>query len=87
MGELSCYYVYILQCSDGTYYTGSTNNLPKRLKTHQAGKGAKYLRGRLPVRVVYQKRFRDYKSALKAERRIKQLTRKQKKALIGRLQA
>ena len=49
---MSCY-TYILRCSDDTLYTGWTNDLPKRLKTHNAGKGARYTRGRLPVKLIY----------------------------------
>ena len=76
------YWVYIVQASDHTYYTGSTNNLERRLTLHNAGNGAKYLRGRGPVRLVYVKAYRDYKQALRAERDLKNLTREQKHALI-----
>ena len=76
------YHVYIVQCEDGTYYTGSTNNLEVRLTLHNAGNGAKYLRGRRPVRLVYAKEYRDYRRAIQAERLLKTLTRKQKEALV-----
>ena len=76
------YYVYMVQCRDGTYYTGSTNDLKHRLKLHNAGNGAKYLRGKGPVTVVYMKEYWYYKRALDAERQLKKLTRKQKEELI-----
>ncbi|MBU4478846.1 MAG: GIY-YIG nuclease family protein [Candidatus Omnitrophica bacterium] len=76
--------VYILECSDGTYYAGYTNDLGKRIKEHNAGKrGAKYTRGRGPVRVVWVKEYRELKSALRTERTIKALTRKQKELLVN----
>ncbi|TLS35096.1 GIY-YIG nuclease family protein [Pseudalkalibacillus caeni] len=76
------HYVYMLECADGTYYTGYTNQLEKRLSLHQRGKGAKYTRGRSPVELVYKNAFRSKGEALKEEYRIKQLTRKQKEQLI-----
>lgn len=75
-------YVYILQCADNTLYTGWTNNLNKRLEAHLSGKGAKYTRCRLPVKLVYFEEFQDKISAQKREYRIKQLTRKEKLILI-----
>lgn len=80
------YCVYLVQCRDGTYYAGSTNDLERRLKLHNAGNGAKYVRGRGPVRVVYVKACRDYQSALRAESALKQHTRKQKEELVRRFQ-
>ena len=76
------YFVYILQCSNGTYYTGYTNNLENRIKEHNSGNGAKYLRGKLPVKLVYSKEYRYYKNALNRERNIKKMTRKEKERLI-----
>ena len=76
------FFAYIVQCGDGTYYTGYTQNLKERVSLHNSGKGAKYLRGRLPVKLVYTKEYRYYKNALSAERRIKELTREQKLNLI-----
>lgn len=75
------FFVYIVQCKYGTYYTGSTNDLEKRIELHNNGNGAKYLRGKGPVELVYKKAYRAYKDALKAEREIKKLTRKQKEEL------
>ena len=74
--------VYILRCGDGTLYTGCTNDLPKRLATHQSGKGAKYTRSRLPVELVYFEPAADHSAALRRERAVKALTRRQKLVLI-----
>ena len=78
------YYLYMVRCRDGTYYTGSTNDLAKRIAAHNAGRGAKYVRGRGPVRLVYARAHRDARSALRAEHALKMLTRKAKKALIAK---
>lgn len=76
-------YTYILECSDGTYYTGWTNDLDKRLKAHNVGKsGAKYTRNRRPVTLVYYEEFQDKQEAMRREYAIKQLTRKEKEILI-----
>ena len=74
--------VYILRCGDGTFYTGCTNDLRRRLESHRAGKGAKYTRGRLPVDVVYQEPVPDKPSALRREIAIKRLSHARKRALI-----
>ncbi len=76
------FHVYIVTCADGTYYTGSTGDLQKRIELHNKGRGAKYLRGKRPVELVYAREYRYYKLALTAERKIKTLSRKQKEALI-----
>lgn len=80
----SCnHFVYILECSDGTFYTGYTNDLQNRLKTHNSGKGAKYTRTRIPCKIVYYEIFSDKSSAMKREYQIKHnLTRKDKETLI-----
>lgn len=75
-------YTYILKCSDNTLYTGWTNDLEKRLKAHNAGKGAKYTKTRLPVEIVYYEVFEDKIDAMKREYAIKQLSRKEKLKLI-----
>ena len=75
-------YTYILECSDGTLYCGWTNNLEKRLKAHNEGKGAKYTRSRLPVRLVYFEEFENSIDAQKREYRIKRLSRDKKLKLI-----
>ncbi len=73
---------YILQCSDGTLYTGWTNNLEKRLREHNGGQGAKYTRGRRPVKLVYAEEHETKREAMQRESQIKRLTRKEKQALI-----
>ena len=75
-------YAYILKCADGTLYTGWTNNLEKRLKTHNEGKGGKYTRSRLPCKLFYYEEFEDKIKAQRREWEIKQLSRKQKLALV-----
>ena len=77
------HYAYIVKCSDGTYYTGYTNDLEKRLLTHNAGKGAKYTRNRLPEEIEYFEEYEDKKKKKKREYAIKRLTRKQKEKLIS----
>ena len=77
------YLVYILRCGDGTLYTGCTNDLPRRLRAHQAGRGAKYTRSRLPVELVYQEAAPDRSAALRREATIKRLDRGAKLALIA----
>lgn len=75
-------YVYIIKCSDDSLYTGWTNNLEKRIKRHQAGTGAKYTRGRLPVSLVYYEEIVDRSQAMTREAQIKKLTRTEKEQLI-----
>ena len=77
------FYVYILRCADGTLYTGYTDDPERRARVHNAGKGAKYTRSRLPVELVYREALADKSSALRREREIKGLTRAQKLALIA----
>lgn len=76
------HYVYIVRCKDGTLYTGYTNDLEQRIAKHNAGQGAKYTRGRRPVKLAYKKRFKSYSQALKAEWKIKSFTRREKEALL-----
>ena len=76
------YYVYILRCGDDTLYTGSTDNVERRLAVHQSGKGAKYTRSRHPLALVYREELADKSAALKREAAIKRLTRTQKLQLI-----
>ncbi|MBR4098778.1 MAG: GIY-YIG nuclease family protein [Clostridium sp.] len=75
------WYVYMLRCRDDTLYTGITDDVERRLKAHQSGKGAKYTRGRGPVVLVYTEECPDKSVALRREYQIKQLTRKEKDAL------
>ena len=74
--------VYILRCGDGTLYSGWTNDLEKRLRTHAAGKGGKYTRARLPVALVYTEAYETEHEARSREWHIKRLTRKEKLRLI-----
>lgn len=76
------YYCYIVECADGTYYTGWTTDPPRREKQHNAGRGARYTSTRRPVRLIYTEEQPDKISALKRERAIKALKREQKKKLI-----
>lgn len=75
-------YTYILECSDGSFYTGWTNNLEKRINCHNKGKGAKYTRGRLPLKLVYFEEFIEKRDAQKREYVIKHLIRNDKLNLI-----
>jgi predicted GIY-YIG superfamily endonuclease len=74
--------VYLLRCRDGSLYTGITNDLPKRLKFHAAGKASRYTRSRLPVRLAYTEPQPSKSRALKREAAIKKLSRRQKDILI-----
>lgn len=77
------YFIYILECADGTLYTGYTTDLEKRVVAHNASKtGAKYTRGRRPVTLIYKEAFRTLSKALKREIAIKRLSREEKLALI-----
>lgn len=76
------YFVYILECADGTLYTGCTRDVQRRLATHNSGKGAKYTRSRRPVRLAWQEPQPNRSAALRREAAIKKLTRKEKLALI-----
>lgn len=78
-------YVYIVECSDHSYYTGWTTNLERRIKAHNQGNGAKYTRARRPVKLIYFEEFSNKNLALKREYAIKQLTRKQKELLIKKI--
>jgi putative endonuclease len=72
----------MVRCYDGTYYTGYTKDLENRIALHNSGRGAKYVKGKLPIKLVYAKEYRYYKSALNEERRIKTLKREQKSELV-----
>ncbi len=75
-------YVYILECSDGTLYTGWTNDLDKRIKAHNEGKGAKYTKARRPVTLTYYEEYENKSDALKREAAIKKLSRAEKVNMV-----
>ena len=76
------WFVYMLRCRDGSLYTGCTDHVERRLTVHQSGKGAKYTRSRLPVKLVYQEEAVDRSAALRREAAIKKLTRQEKLNLL-----
>ena len=75
-------YVYILRCADGTYYTGWTADVARRVAAHNAGRGGRYTRAHRPVTLVYQEEAADRASAMKREACIKRYTRQQKERLV-----
>jgi predicted GIY-YIG superfamily endonuclease len=81
---LKQYWVYILKCSDGSYYTGTTSDLEKRITAHQNGTFTGYTKSRMPVELVFSEPFEDVYNAISAERQIKGWTRRKKEALINR---
>ena len=78
MEQPNSHFMYVARCCDDTLYTGYTNNVEKRIATHNAGKGAKYTKSRLPVECVYVESFETKQLAMRAEYNFKQLTRQQK---------
>jgi putative endonuclease len=76
------FYCYLLECADGTFYTGWTTDPPRRERQHNAGRGAKYTRARRPVKLVYIEELSDRTSAMKRERAIKKMARAQKRKLM-----
>jgi putative endonuclease len=78
-------YMYILLCSDGTYYTGSTIDLEKRLAEHQEGKGANYTKKRLPVKLLYYEKYDRIDTAFYREKQVQGWSRKKKEVLINQM--
>jgi len=76
------YFCYIVECADGTYYTGWSTDPERRVLIHNKGQGARYTRQRVPVRLIYVEQQPDHSTALKRERQIKKYTHEQKKRLI-----
>ncbi|RJP47682.1 MAG: GIY-YIG nuclease family protein [Anaerolineaceae bacterium] len=76
------FYCYILECADGTFYTGWTTDPPRRERQHNAGRGAKYTRTRRPVRLVYVEELSSRAEAMKRERVIKKLPHEQKRKMV-----
>ena len=79
---MSSWFVYIVECSDGTLYTGIAVDVAARVREHNAGTGAKYTKSRRPVNVVYQEKAKNRSAASKREYEIKHLTRRQKFTII-----
>ena len=77
------WYVYMVRCRDNSLYTGSTNDLSRRIQVHNSGKGAKYTKSRLPVTLVYREECPDKSTALKRECEIKRLTKVKKEQLAA----
>jgi putative endonuclease len=76
------HYVYVLECADGTFYTGYTTDVERRVAEHDAGEGAKYTRGRTPVELVHVESFDSRSAALSREYAVKQLSRREKERLV-----
>jgi len=77
------HHVYVLECADGTFYTGYTTDVQRRVAEHDAGEGAKYTRGRTPVEVVHVETYASRSAAQRREHEIKTLSRAKKAALVG----
>jgi putative endonuclease len=77
------HFVYILECSDGTLYTGYTTDIDRRIRRHNAGKGSRYTRSRTPVRLAFEQLFRTRGKALKRELQIKRMSRSSKLLLCS----
>jgi len=75
-------YTYMVECSDGSLYTGWTNDLQRRIKAHNGKKGAKYTKSRTPVKLVYYEVFPTKEEAMRREYEVKRYTRKEKEALL-----
>jgi putative endonuclease len=77
------HHVYVLECSDGSLYTGYTTDVERRVAEHDAGEGAKYTRGRTPVELVHVERFETRSAAMRREHEVKALSRAEKERLVG----
>lgn len=78
------FFVYILECANGSFYTGYTKNLLNRVELHNNGKGSKYVRSRLPARLVYFEEYATRREAMKREALIKTFTHEMKKELVNK---
>lgn len=78
------WFVYIIECVDGSYYIGSTNNVKKRFKDHLEGRGARYTKSHKPLKLVYSEKFATKTQALKREAELKKWSRKRKEFLVKR---
>ncbi|WP_135823378.1 GIY-YIG nuclease family protein [Halorussus ruber] len=79
---MSVHWVYVIECADGSFYTGYTTDVKRRVREHDRGEGAKYTRGRTPVELVHKERFESQSAAMSREYEIKQLTRAEKERLV-----
>jgi len=79
------WFIYILLCNDGSYYTGSTNDIQKRFQDHLSGKGARYTKSHKPLKIIYREEFSTKSEALKREAEIKRWPRVKKEALFQNL--
>lgn len=77
------WFIYIIECADGSFYTGSTNDVEARFREHLAGRGARYTKSHKPVKVVYREAFETKSEALKREAKIKGLAKKDKEILVA----
>ncbi|RBI64627.1 GIY-YIG nuclease family protein [halophilic archaeon] len=82
MSDVTDHWVYVVECSDGSFYTGYTTDVERRVAEHDAGEGAKYTRGRTPVELVHAERFETRSAAMSREHEIKQLRRREKERLV-----
>lgn len=83
MVQAKPWYVYIVQCSDGSFYTGITTDIKRRVKEHNSAKGCNYTRSRAPVELLYEEPAADRRSALKREASIKSFSRSRKEELVN----
>ncbi|NCU18671.1 GIY-YIG nuclease family protein [Pallidibacillus pasinlerensis] len=80
--EKNEHYFYVLECADGSFYGGYARDVQKRLAVHNSGKGAKYTRSRLPVKLIYSETYETKSEAMRAEYKFKKLTRKEKEVFL-----
>lgn len=79
---MATHWVYVVRCADGTYYTGYTTDVERRVAEHNDGEGAKYTRGRTPVELIHRERFDSRSTAMQREAEIKALDRREKRRLV-----
>ena len=79
---MTTHWTYVVECADGTFYTGYTTDVERRVREHDSGNGAKYTRGRTPVTLVHAESFETRSAAMSREYEIKQLSRRRKERLV-----
>ena len=82
LSGVSVHWIYVIECADGSFYTGYTTDVERRVREHDRGEGAKYTRGRTPVELVHAERFESKSAAMSREYEVKQLTRREKERLV-----